>query len=105
MCFSLSLESVLYQLAAMTSAEILEKKQSRQSKLMSNIADNRPDYLNTGHMRNTQLGPNDGLDSLCSRVRKSKMSPPWISSYPVEIVTVYVKIKSHSQIFLTDNNK
>ena len=77
----------------MTSAEILKKKQSHQSKLMSNIADNRPDYLNTGHIRNTQHGLNDGLDSLCSRVKKSKMLPLWISSYPVEIVTIYMKIK------------
>ena len=89
----------------MTSAKILKKKQSHQSKLMSNIADNRPDYLNTGHMRNTQHGPNDGLDSLCSSMKKSKMSPPWISSYPVEIVRVYMKINSCGQFFLMDNNK
>ena len=30
---------------------------------------------------------------------------PWISSYPVEIVTIYAKIKSCSQFFPTDNNK
>ena len=30
---------------------------------------------------------------------------PWISSYPGEIMTAYAKIKSHSQFFLTDNNK
>ena len=30
---------------------------------------------------------------------------PWISSYLDEMVTVYVKIKSHSQFFLMDNNK
>ena len=83
----------------MTSAEILEKKQSDQSKLMSNISDKRPDYLNTGQMRNTQHGLNDGLDSPCSRVKKSKMSPPWISTYPVEIVTVYVKIRAIVNFF------
>ena len=29
----------------------------------------------------------------------------WISSYLVETVTVYAKIKSTSQFFLMDNNK
>ena len=36
-------KSVLYQLATMTQAEILEKNQSQPSIWMSNITDNRPD--------------------------------------------------------------
>ena len=56
-------KSVLYQLATMTPADILEEASHTSQYWCQTLQTTGQIHLHTGHMRNTQHGLNDGLDS------------------------------------------
>ena len=65
-------KSVLYQLATMTPADILEEASYTSQYQCQTLQTTGQIHLHTGHTRNTQHGPNDGLDLLCSIVKKKQ---------------------------------
>ena len=94
------LKSVLYQLATMTQAEILKKKQSHLSIWMSNIADNRPDLSECWTHEKYSTWTEWWLGfTLFKLWRKAGCHPLWISSYPFKIGQFMHKISTIVNIF------
>ena len=67
-------QSVLYQLATMMPADILKEASHTSQYWCQTSQTTGQILLHTGYMRNTQHGPDDGLDSPCSEEKQDVAS-------------------------------